>query len=44
MLGSLAPNFCAQAYAAGSEKQVCLNEFKDKWLLIMFYSSDFSFV
>jgi len=44
MLGKAAPNFCAQAYMAGAEKQVCLNDFKGKWLLLLFYSSDFSFV
>jgi peroxiredoxin (alkyl hydroperoxide reductase subunit C) len=44
MLENPAPNFCAPAYAGGVEKQICLNEYTGKWLLLLFYSSDFSFV
>lgn len=44
MLGSPAPNFCAQAFDAGAERELCLNDYRDKWLLLLFYSSDFSFV
>ena len=39
-----APNFCAPAYHQGQETQICLTAFTGKWLLLFFYSSDFSFV
>jgi alkyl hydroperoxide reductase subunit AhpC len=39
-----APDFCAPAYYQGQEVQICLNTFVGKWLLLFFYSSDFSFV
>lgn len=44
MLMSQAPNFCAQAYHNGMQTEVCMNQYQDKWLLVFFYSSDFSFV
>jgi peroxiredoxin (alkyl hydroperoxide reductase subunit C) len=39
-----APDFCAPAYHQGQETEICLSSYVGKWLLIFFYSSDFSFV
>jgi peroxiredoxin (alkyl hydroperoxide reductase subunit C) len=39
-----APDFCAPAFFRGQEIQVCLKNFSGKWLLLFFYSSDFTFV
>lgn len=39
-----APDFCAPAYYRGKEIEVCLEDFRDCWLLLFFYSSDFTFV
>jgi peroxiredoxin (alkyl hydroperoxide reductase subunit C) len=39
-----APDFCAAAYQQNQETQVCLNAYVGKWLVLFFYSSDFSFV
>jgi alkyl hydroperoxide reductase subunit AhpC len=43
-LGQQAPDFCAPAYYRGREIEVCLKDFSSKWLLLFFYSSDFTFV
>lgn len=39
-----APSFCSQAYYCGKEIEVCLDDFRGEWLLLFFYSSDFTFV
>lgn len=39
-----APAFRAPAYYRGREIEVSLGDFHDKWLLLFFYSSDFTFV
>ncbi len=39
-----APEFCAPAYYRGKEIEVCLEDFRGCWLLLFFYSSDFTFV
>lgn len=44
MLMSPAPGFCAQAYHNGAQTEVCLSQYQDKWLLLLFYASNFSFV
>ena len=43
-LGDKAPDFCTSAYYRGREIEVCLDDFRGKWLLLFFYSSDFTFV
>lgn len=43
-LEEAAPDFCAPAYYRGKEIEVCLKDFTGKWLLLFFYSSDFTFV
>lgn len=40
----LAPIFCAEALVHGKVKEVCLEEYKGQWLILFFYSSDFTFV
>lgn len=39
-----APDFCAPAYYRGREIEVCLDDFCGLWLLLFFYSSNFTFV
>lgn len=43
-LEELAPDFCSPAYYRGKEIEVCLKDFRGCWLLLFFYSSDFTFV
>lgn len=44
MLMTQAPKFCATAYQSGMQTEICMSQYQDKWLLLFFYSSDFSFV
>lgn len=39
-----APDFCLPAYYRNKEIEVCLKDFYERWLLLFFYSSDFTFV
>jgi peroxiredoxin (alkyl hydroperoxide reductase subunit C) len=39
-----APDFRAPAYCQGQEIEVGLGDFRGRWLLLFFYSSDFTFV
>lgn len=39
-----APSFCTPSYYRGKEVEVCLDDFCGKWLLIFFYTGDFTFV
>ncbi|XFO66802.1 hypothetical protein SPSIL_029620 [Sporomusa silvacetica DSM 10669] len=39
-----APDFCSPAYYRGKEIEICLKDFRGCWLLLFFYSSDFTFV
>lgn len=39
-----APDFKAPAYHQGEETEVSLGDFRGRWLLLFFYSSDFTFV
>jgi len=39
-----APAFKAPAYHRGREIEVGLEDFRGRWLLLFFYSSDFTFV
>lgn len=39
-----APAFRAPAYYQGREIEVSLDDFRGQWLLLFFYSSDFTFV
>jgi len=39
-----APEFCAPAYYRCQEIEVCLKDYRGKWLLLFFYAGDFTFV
>lgn len=43
-LEETAPDFCLPAYYRGKEIEVCLKDFHGCWLLLFFYSSNFTFV
>ncbi len=43
-VGSLAPDFKAQAYQGGQFKDVSLKDFQGKWICLFFYPLDFTFV
>jgi len=43
-IGNRAPDFCTDAYYRGQEIEVCLDDYRGQWLLLFFYSSDFTFV
>lgn len=45
MINQLAPHFAAQAVLDGGEiKDISLNDYKGKWLVLFFYPLDFTFV
>ena len=39
-----APDFKGQAVIDGQFKEICLSDFKGKWLVLFFYPLDFTFV
>ncbi len=39
-----APRFCTQAVHLGKQTTVCLEDLRGKWVLILFYGNDFTFV
>ena len=39
-----APDFKAQAYVNGEIKEVKLADFRGKWLVLLFYPLDFTYV
>jgi peroxiredoxin len=46
MVGTRAPNFsllCTEGSASGP-RQVSLDDYLDRWLLLLFYSRDFSLI
>ena len=44
IVGSNAPCFTANALINGQTKSVALSDFPGKWIILFFYSGDFSFV
>ncbi len=44
MIGDKAPNFDAMAYAHGRIDKIGLNDYKGKWVILVFYPEDFSYV
>ena len=44
LVGNKAPNFKAQAVINGEIKEIGLEDFKDKWKVLLFYPLDFTFV
>ncbi len=43
-IGDTAPDFTAEAYYAESIKKINLSAYRGKWVMLFFYSSDFTFV
>ncbi len=44
IVGSYAPDFTADAFVNGQVLSIKLADYKGKWVVLFFYSSDFSFV
>jgi alkyl hydroperoxide reductase subunit AhpC len=44
IVGSNAPGFTANAYINGQIKSITLTDYLGKWVILFFYSGDFSFV
>ena len=44
LVGSMAPQFKAQAYLDGQIKEISLSDYKGKWVVLFFYPLDFTFV
>lgn len=43
-IGDLAPQFALDAVVNGNRVKVSLPDYSDKWVVLFFYSSDFTFV
>jgi NADH-dependent peroxiredoxin subunit C len=43
-INKVAPNFAAQAFQNNETKQVKLDDYKGKWLVLVFYPADFTFI
>lgn len=43
-VGGKAPEFAAPAYYKGDFVEYSLSDFKGKWILLLFYPGDFTFV
>jgi len=44
IVGNTAPNFTAKGLINGTIKDFSLSDYKGKWVVLLFYSGDFSFV
>lgn len=44
VVGSLAPTFSTNSYTNGDVKNVSLQDYRGKWVILFFYSGDFTFV
>ena len=44
LIGRKAPAFTTQAYQQGGFKEVSLSDYQGKWILLMFYPGDFTYV
>lgn len=44
IVGKMAPSFTANAFINGQVKSVSLADYQGKWIVLIFYSGDFSFV
>ena len=43
-VGHVAPNFTTKAYHKGEIKEVSLEDYRGKWVVLCFYPGDFTFV
>lgn len=44
IVGTIAPSFTANALVDGKMQKISLDSYKGKWVILFFYSGDFSFV
>lgn len=44
IVGKQAPNFTASALVNGNTQEISLQDYRGKWVILFFYSGDFSFV
>jgi alkyl hydroperoxide reductase subunit AhpC len=44
IVGNHAPGFTANAFINGQVKSISLTDYPGKWIILFFYSGDFSFV
>lgn len=44
ILDKLAPDFTAQGYHQGKKASFKLSDFRNKWVVLLFYADDFTFV
>ena len=44
IVGTIAPNFTTKGLINGVIKDFSLSDYKGKWVILFFYSGDFSFV
>lgn len=42
--GDAAPGFTTDAFVRGKERRIALEDYRGKWVVLLFYSSDFTFV
>lgn len=43
-VGQEAPDFTADAYHAGEEREIRLSAYRGQWVVLLFYMRDFTFV
>ena len=43
-IGNRAPDFKAEAYYQGAFKTIQLSDYKKRWVVLLFYPADFTFV
>ncbi|MFP4567694.1 MAG: peroxiredoxin [Candidatus Woesearchaeota archaeon] len=43
-IGDVVENFSAEAYHEGEVKKISLSDYKGKWVVLLFYPADFTFV
>lgn len=44
LVGATAPDFTAQAFVQGEIKDISLADYRGQWVVLFFYSGDFSLV
>lgn len=44
ILDKLAPDFTAEGYHQGKKASFKLSDFRNKWVVLLFYADDFTFV
>jgi peroxiredoxin 2/4 len=44
IVGTTAPGFTTNALINGQDKNISLQDYRGKWVLLFFYSADFTYV